>query len=171
MTERMRDAAFAANIDQSWTGAVGGYYGGPKAFHVWSPGDWKKFEANRKLPIWVAGLDGQGEAKTAIHALAALGVPTRVYTAVDMENRVDGSYVADFGQAMQAAGYKVWVYGSASSVFSNPHLNGYWVAEYAGKGPFMYNHRHVRATQYASGPEYDSSTVRDWTYNSGPWWV
>jgi hypothetical protein len=45
------------------------------------------------------------------------------------------------------------------------------VAEFAEKGPFMYNHRHVRATQYASGPEYDSSTVRDWTYNSGPWWV
>ena len=171
MTERMRDAAFAANIDQSWTGAVGGYYGGPKAFHVWSPGDWKKFEANRKLPIWVAGPDGEGEATAAIRALRALGVPTGVYTAVDMENRVDGSYVADFGQAMQAAGYKVWVYGSASSVFSNPRLNGYWVAEFAEKGPFMYNHRHVRATQYASGPEYDSSTVRDWTYNSGPWWV
>jgi len=29
----------------------------------------------------------------------------------------------------------------------------------------------VRATQYATGPKYDSSTVRDWTYNLGTWWV
>jgi hypothetical protein len=35
----------------------------------------------------------------------------------------------------------------------------------------MYDHRHVRATQYAEGQDYDSSTVRDWTYNSGTWWV
>lgn len=32
MRELMRDAAFATNISQSWTGAVGGYYGGPNAF-------------------------------------------------------------------------------------------------------------------------------------------
>ena len=57
-----------------------------------------------------------------------------------------------------------------SSVFSIPRLNGYWVADYAGIGPFMYDHRHVRATQYATGPDYDSSTVRDWTYNFGTWW-
>ena len=171
MNERMRDSAFAANIDQSWTGAVGGYYGGTGAYNVWSSGDWKRFEGNRKLPIWVAGLDGSGEGKQAVRALRSLAVPTGVYTAVDMENRVDKTYVEHFGQALQAAGYKVWVYGSSSSVFSNPRLNGYWVADYAGKGPFMYNHAHVRATQYAAGTQYDSSTVRDWTFQFGPWWV
>ncbi len=171
MNERMRDAAFAATIDTSWTGAVGGYYGGPAAYNVWAPGDWKLFHGNRKLPIWVAGLDGSGEGKTAIHALRALGVPTGVYTVVDMENRVDKTYAENFGQTLQAAGYKVWVYGSSSSVFANPRLNGYWVADYAGTGAFMYNHAHVRATQYATGANYDSSTVRDWTYDFGPWWV
>jgi hypothetical protein len=171
MNERMRDSAFATNIGQAWNGAVAGYYGGPNAFNIWSPGDWKQFAGNRKLPIWVAGLDGTGEGKTAIHALRALGVPAGAYTAVDMENRVDKTYVDNFGHTVQAAGYKVWVYGSASSVFSNPRLNGYWVADYAGKGPFMYNHAHVRATQYATGTEYDSSTVRDWTYQFGPWWA
>ena len=98
-------------------------------------------------------------------------MPTRVYTVIDMEGRVDKTYVESFGQALQAAGYKVWVYGQASTVFGNPRLNGYWVADYANRGPFMYNHMHVRATQYAEGQNFDSSTVRDWTYNSGPWWV
>lgn len=171
MNERMRDAAFSSNIDQSWSGAVAGYYGGPAAYNVWSPGDWKQFQGNRKLPIWVAGLDGEGEGKSAIHALRALGVPPGVYTVIDMENRVDKSYVMNFGNTVQAAGYKVWVYGSASSVFSNPNLNGYWVADYAGKGAFMYGHPQVRATQYATGQQYDSSTVRDWTYLFGKWWV
>ena len=171
MNERMRDSAFATNIDQAWTGAVGGYYGGPNAFNVWSPGNWRRFQPNRKLPIWVAGLDGHGEGKRAIEALQALGVPKYVYTAVDMENRVDQTYVEHFGETLQGAGYKIFVYGSASSVFSNPRLNGYWVADFAGKGPFMYDNRHVRATQYATGPDYDSSTVRDWTYDFGTWWV
>ena len=171
MNERMRDAAFAANIDTSWSGAVGGYYGGPDAYHVWTAGDWKRFGGNRKLPIWVGGLAGAVEAKDAVTVLHDLGVPTRVYTALDMEGRVDKTYVANFGQVLQEAGYKVWVYGQASTVFENPRLNGYWVADWAGQGPFMYNHPHVRATQYAEGANYDSSTVRDWTYNSGPWWV
>ena len=171
MDERMRDSAFAANINPSWTGAVGGYYGGPDAYNVWASRDWTPFHRNRKLPIWVGGQDGPGEAKQAIAALRDLRVPKRVYTVLDMEDRVDDLYVNHFGQALQAAGYKVWVYGQASSVFGNPRLNGYWVADYADKGAFMYDHRHVRATQYAQGQNYDSSTVRDWTYNSGPWWV
>jgi hypothetical protein len=171
MNERMRDSAFATNIDQAWNGAVGGYYGGPNAFNVWSSEDWKRFRPNRKLPIWVAGQNGQDEGKHAVEALHALGVPRRVYTAVDMESRVDKTYVEHFGETLQAAGYKVFVYGSVSSVFDNPRINGYWVADYADKGPFMYDHRHVRATQYATGPKYDSSTVRDWTYNFGTWWV
>ena len=171
MDERMRDSAFAANINPGWHGAVGGYYGGPNAFNVWAPGEWTQFHRNRKLPIWVGGTDGPGEAEQAIKALRDLGVPTRVYTALDMEGRVDDLYVNNFGLALQEAGYKVWVYGQASTVFGNPRLNGYWVADFADQGPFMYNHRHVRATQFAEGPDYDSSTVRDWTFNSGPWWV
>jgi hypothetical protein len=35
----------------------------------------------------------------------------------------------------------------------------------------MYDHPHVRATQYARGQNHDSSTVRDWTFNFGRWWV
>jgi hypothetical protein len=171
MNERMRDAAIANGIGEAWNGAVAGYYGGPGAYHVWAPGDWKQFPVNRKLPIWVAGQNGSEEGPAAAEALRALGVPAHVYTVVDMETRVDKTYVASFGAALQAAGYKVWVYGSASTVFGNPRLNGYWVADYTGAGPFMYGQSHVRATQYARGQNYDSSTVRDWTFNFGRWWV
>lgn len=174
MDEKMRDAAFAANIDSSpWSGAVAGYYGGPEAYHQWSVSDWERFRGLRKLPIWVGGLDGAGEAVKAVQALKALGVPKGVYTALDMETRHDETYVSGFGRVLNAAGYKVWVYGSAGTVFANPELQGYWVACYAGIGPFMYKGpkgQLVRATQYQAGTGFDSSTVKWYTYWRGSWW-
>src|SRR5262249_10252534 len=137
MDERMRDSAFATNIDQTWHRAVGGYYGGPNAFNVWSSEDWKRFRPNRKLPIWVAGLNGHDEGQHAVSALQARGVPRRLYGAVDRENGGDKTYLEPFGETLQGAGYKISVHGSAWSVSSNPRLNGYWVADFAGKGPFM----------------------------------
>src|SRR5215470_3606956 len=101
MNERMRDAAFAVDISQSWSGAVAGYYGGPNAFNVWAPESWALFGSNRKLPIWVAGLDGSGEGANAVSALRALRVPTPAYTAVDMESRVDKTYLDNFGNVLQ----------------------------------------------------------------------
>jgi hypothetical protein len=172
-TEHMRDAAFAANIDDGWPGAVAGYYGGPGEYHQWSPLDWKRFRRNRKLPIWVAGQgdkNGTVDGRQAVAALRALGVPPHCYTALDMELMVDKTYVEHFGEALWDAHYKVWVYGSASTIFSNPPLNGWWVASYAGIGPFMYDHPDVRATQYAKGDAYDSSSVKPWTYDDGTWW-
>jgi hypothetical protein len=38
------------------------------------------------------------------------------------------------------------------------------VADYAGKGPFMYQHKMVKATQYDNGPNYDSSLIKYWQY-------
>lgn len=175
MRERMRDSEFAANIGMPFRRAIAGYYGGPREAHQWGPAEWKRFPRNRKLPIWVGGFDGQAEGHEAVKALRALGVPRGTYTALDMETRVDRTYVEHFGEVVRAAGYKVFVYGSAATVFRNPHLNGYWVADYAGRGPFMYNHKHVRMTQYAdpnsgSGGDWDSSTVKLWTYHFGRWW-
>lgn len=170
MNERMRDAAFSVNISTPWNRVVAGYYGGPNAYNVWTADDWQRWGPNRKLPIWVGGLGGRTEGQDAVAALEALGVPKRVYTVVDMEGRVDKTYVTHFGEVLNAAGYKVWVYGSASTVFSNPSLNGYWVADYAGIGPFLFSHSRVRATQYQPGDFYDSSTVKDYTYHFGRWW-
>lgn len=174
--ERLRDAAYAGNIDPAtWDHAVAGYYGGPQAFHVWSPGDWARFAGHKKLPIWVAGLNGAEEGAAAVAALKALRVPRGVWTVVDMEARADRTYVEAFGQALHAARYKVWVYGSAATVFGNPALDGYWVADYAGRGPFMYSPpagQEVRATQYASGTMYDSSAVKDFTFHERTrWWI
>ena len=65
---------------------------------------------------------------------------------------------------MRWAGFYVWVYGSASTVFGNPECDGYWVADYAGRGPFMYPHKMVKATQYDNGTNYDSSLVKYWQF-------
>jgi hypothetical protein len=173
MDERLRDAAYATSIDPAdWDRAVAGYYGGPDAYHVWARSDWARFPRNRKLPIWVAGMNGGDEGAAAAQALRELGVPRRVYTAVDMETRVDKTYLEAFGAVLGNAGYKVWVYGSASTVFANPPLDGYWVADYAGRGPFMYQRdgAEIRATQYQAGDLFDSSTVEEWTYDFGRWW-
>jgi hypothetical protein len=142
---------------------VAGYIGGPNAYNVWSHGDWKPYSGNRKLPIWVAGDNGADEAGACIDALKSLGVPTGVPVVADMEARVDKTYLEHFGAALGQAGYKTWVYGSASTVFSNPQLNGYWVADYTGTA-FMYSHGGVRATQWQGGVDFDSSTIKWYQY-------
>jgi hypothetical protein len=167
LLRKMRDAAYAQN-DPSWSRAVAGYYGGPNAYHVWSPGDWKRFPKSKKLPIWVGGMNGTIDGHNAVAALRALKVPKGVYTAADMEMRVDKTYLEHFGDILHAAGYKVFVYGSASTVFGNPKLDGYWVADYVGTAPYMYPG--ARLTQYMSGPDYDTSAVKWWTYYFGSWW-
>jgi len=50
-----------------------------------------------------------------------------------------------------------------------PPADGYWVADWAGMGPFMYRHQYVKATQYACGTNYDSSLVKHWQYDWRPW--
>ena len=161
---RMADAAFAANIPPGFQIAAG-YYGGPDAYHVWPTSDWGRFPGFR-LPIWVGGLDGKGEAADAAVVLSGLGVPPGSITVLDMEARKDITYVEAFGAAMKTAGYKTWVYGSAGAVFRNPPLNGYWVADYGLSAEQMMSVLelpHVRAVQYASYPAFDPSLVKPWT--------
>ena len=177
-SERLRDAAYATSINPAtWDHAVAGYYGGPGAFRIWAREDWHRFHGRKKLPIWVAAQgnkNGTEDGHAAVAALAALGVPAHVYTVLDMETMADKTYVEAFGEVLHRAGYKVWVYGSAATVFENPGLDGYWVADYAGIGPFMYERKgaEVRATQYQAGEEFDSSAVKDFTFHDRPrWWI
>ena len=159
----MADAAYASAIPPGFQVAAG-YYGGPNAYHVWPDADWARFPGMR-LPIWVGGSDGAGEGVQAVLALQRLRVPEGAITVLDMETRIDKTYAEAFGDEL--ANYKVWVYGSASTVFSNPELNGYWVADYVGQ-PFMHPAVGVRATQYAAGlpgaggGSYDASLVKPW---------
>jgi len=120
--------------------AVAGYIGGDTP-HVWTDAEWKRFDGLHKLPIWVrsnpADVDGEVEAFGALRRLYQLRVPREITVAIDLETAVNDSYVRKFHSVMRWAGYFVWVYGSASTVFENPVAEGYWVADYAGKGPFM----------------------------------
>src|SRR5215831_18161006 len=125
----MGDAAFAANLDGTSFDIVAGYYGGPNAFHRWPVADWDRFPGYR-LPIWVGGQNGLGEGSQAVASLEALRVPHGSVTVLDMEGRKDITYVNSFGHTVREGGYKVWVYGSASTIGLNPPLNGYWVADY-----------------------------------------
>lgn len=157
----MGDAAFAPGLFGTHFDAVAGYLSSGHEVNPWSVEDWQGV-VGPKLPIWVAGFNGKMDAESCLNGVWTIGATKGCYVAVDMEARVDETYVAAFGAIMQHEGYKVLVYGSASTVFNHPQLNGYWVADYAGIGPFMYNHPGVRATQYQPGPNYDSSTVRPW---------
>ena len=171
---RMADAAFAVNIPPGFDVAAG-YYGGPAAYHVWPVVDWERFPGPR-LPIWVAGTDAAAEAVQAIRALQELKVPLGSFTVVDMETRAgraDVDYVYGFGGALRAAGYRVWTYGSASTVFKLPPLNGYWVADYTSDMSLidqLLQTGHVRAVQYQAdvAPGYDVSLVKQWT-EGGMW--
>jgi hypothetical protein len=161
------DAAFAANLDGTAFAGVGGYYGGPLAFHVWAPADWQRFPGFRE-PIWVAGNPGNGPAEgaAAVAALRKLRVPLGVRTAVDIEARHNAEYVANFGTVLQAAGYLVEVYGSESTVGRVPPLNGYWVADFTSDMTLIrqiLREPHVRAVQYQAGPLYDTSLRKPWT--------
>lgn len=157
----MGDAAFAANLDGTKFDAVGGYLPSPNAFHAWATGEWEAIPGY-KLPIWVGGFAGMREGEQCLTELENLHVPAGKVVALDLEGRIDITYVSAFGAILQHHGYKVWPYGSADTLFENPQLNGYWVADYAGIGQFMYAHPGTRATQWTDGAKYDQSTVKPW---------
>jgi hypothetical protein len=156
----MGDAAFATNLYGTKFDIAAGYLASGFQYHSWSAADWKS-APGMKLPIWVGGSNGVGEAQSCLYQLRNLGVPAGSVFALDMEMRISSNYVSSFGAVMQHEGYKVWVYGSASTVFGNPQLNGYWVADYIYT-PFMHSHMGTRATQWTDGPKFDQSTVKAW---------
>jgi hypothetical protein len=149
---------------------VFGYIGG-NALHVWTKEEWSRFDGKKKVPIWVK--DGQSAAEQShgcLSALRNLHVPKGSPVALDMETIVDPAFTRAFGNALANAGYRLWTYGSAGYVFKNPSHNGYWVADYRGTGPFMYQHKDVRATQYVPNVPYentevDLSTIKAWQYH------
>lgn len=171
---KMADAAYAADITPGFQIAAG-YYGGPGAFHVWSPSDWGRFPGFR-LPIWVPSQgpkDGDVDGLEAGGLLMDLRVPDGSYTVVDMEGMKDRTYVTKFAAKLKDFGYRLWVYGERSTVFGNPAANGYWVADYGittAEGVGLLETPHVRAWQYRANiaPGYDASLVKEWT-EGGMW--
>jgi hypothetical protein len=170
---RMDDAAYAQDLTGQYEVAAG-YYGGPDAYHVWAPADWQLIHGYA-LPIWVAGENGTIEGRHAVGALKALSVPHGAYTVVDMESRIDRTYVESFYDQIRAAGYRLWVYGSRDSVYNHPVCNGYWVAAYGLRPPqvmTLLGRAEVRAVQYEPDipPGYDASLIRAWTAQPSSMW-
>lgn len=169
---KMFDASVPPTSAPGGYRAVAGYIGGDTP-HVWTEAEWKRFGRLHKLPIWVrsdpADVDPETDAFGALQRLYQLRVPRGITVVIDLETAVNVSYVRRFHSVLRWAGFYVWVYGSASTVFGNPVAEGYWVSDYAGKGPFMYPHRYVKATQYDNGPHYDSSLVKRWQYDWRLW--
>ena len=164
----MADAAYAANIPPGYDIAAG-YLDSPEAFAPWIPQDWRRYPGY-KLPIWVhePGSDGTQAARETLSQLGTLGVPPGSIVALDMETRVDRTFVAKFYDELgrPGAGFRTWVYGSQAFVGSNPPCNGYWVADYTGDMhvvDWLLGQPHVRAVQWASNAGYDASLVKQWT--------
>lgn len=152
--------------------AAAGYIGGDTP-HVWTELEWTRLGRMPKLPIFVRSDPGAASAITdAVDALCMcyhLRIPRGTPIVLDLEMAVNAAYVTVFGRVVHWFGYRVWPYGSASTIFRNPPLDGYWVADYRGIGPFMHSGRNVRATQYEAGGLYDSSLIKYWSWAHRLW--
>lgn len=146
-TSLVQDAAFPAGASLQPGAVVSAGYIGGDALHVWSTADWAQWATQYRVPIWVrsnpGSVDATTDAAACLNALTALGAP---------------------------APYLVAVYGSTSTLFSNPAGDGYWVADPTG-AQHMYNHANVIATQYLFAGTYDLSeidqSVPTWDVSTG----
>ena len=158
------------------------------AFYIggWTPHVWTQTQIDRQtaywmMPIWVynpntpGSTQGHTDGQAIVAALHALGVPTDVRVAIDMEGSVDEPYIAALRYVIGPAGYHVMIYGGPTTVFNNWPQNpagpggGWWIADWRS-APYMYNHAGVWATQWTNPlnpPSWDQSTTVDLTHL---WW-
>lgn len=113
------------------------------------------------LPLWVRSDPtptlGATDAAGMVAWLRRNGAPAGTATALDIETAVTPAYVNAYGGFMHAAGYKVLVYGSRSTLFRNPALDGYFSAH---PGATSLDPACV-ATQYLYAASYDLSWITD----------
>lgn len=131
------------------------FYAGGNTPHVWTAAQIARQQLRFAVPVWVygPGASGTADGQDAAAALRALGIPAGTAVRLDMETGVDTGYCRQFRAAVDAAGYWFGPYGSASSVFGNPHGGaGWWVADWTGH-PHEYPHDHVWGTQYADAAQ------------------
>jgi len=154
------DAAWAPGSPPNGDQVVMGYGGGDTP-HVWSLADWNSQPARFRLPIWTrdnpAGRDGAAEARAFLAYLDSVGAPRGILTVLDYETAVDAVFVASFDGVMVAAGDKVALYGSKSTLFQNPKPSGgYFPADLTGS-PHLY--AGTLLTQYAFEQAWDDDTI------------
>jgi len=109
------------------------FYGGGDTPHVWTTAEIAAQPARYRLPIFVrsnpAGANPTADAEAFWSWLRALGCPLGSATVLDLETAINPAYVTAFGNAMHFGGYRVLPYGSTSTLFQNPVLDGYWAAK------------------------------------------
>jgi len=173
----------AGFVMPSWADTVQGYIGERVPIrtptpHIWTKAQWSDFTGKKKYPMFVgtpavgnAG-DPVTEAFECMENLYQIGCSPGFVVGLDMETAVSPSYVTSFYNVLHAFGYRVWVYGSASSVFKNPVCNGYDVADWTNT-PHYAAGSSVRATQYAnaamSGIGADLRIIRPWQWRTHLW--
>jgi hypothetical protein len=132
---QMFDAAFPPANPFPGCHAVAGYIGGNTP-HVWTLEEWQRFGRLRQLPIWVASpSEGPGtQAMNAAAAAISLGwrphLEHRRAIVLDMETSTDAAFVTAFADELHHDGFSCWPYGSASTIYSDPSADGYWVADW-----------------------------------------
>ena len=142
--QRMFDASTPPAEPYPGCAAVAGYIGGNTP-HVWTLAEWQRFGELRQLPIWVYGqgsTSAVGEGFTAADRAVKLGwkpdlpagtLKHRRVIVLDMETDIDAPFVRGFAAEVHRQGFGCWVYGSKATVYSDPHVDGYWVALWDGK--------------------------------------
>jgi hypothetical protein len=128
-----QDAAYPAGTPQPGVIVTAGYIGGD-ALNVWTSADWAQWGTRYRVPIWVrsdpTSVDPTADGDACVAALTALGAP---------------------------APYLVLPYGSTSTLFQNPQIDGYWPAAYGAAE--LWNAPGVVATQYLAAATYDLSVI------------
>jgi len=133
------------------------YIGGSNAAHTWTDGQIRSLTERYRLPIWVpdyANPTPQMDAAAVIGWLEAHSWPMSKAVMLDMETRVDVALVNEFGDLLQAAGYRTIPYGSLSAIFRNPRRSGYAVADWDGVASLEPG---AIIKQYTARPGYDLS--------------
>lgn len=174
MSILMVDASHPGSFLPKGTKVIAGYIGG-RTPHIWTNAEWNRYKGLKRLPIWVySGAGGVQDAFACLQAIFSLGIPRNSRIVLDMETwggPSNRAAVLAFGSVLRYFGYKVWVYGSASTILKLPALDGYWVADWTNE-PHMYIGPLVRATQYRSSTVWDYSLVKGWIYqwSRTVWW-
>jgi hypothetical protein len=180
---RGADAAYPGAALPAGTRILAGYVGipgrgnaSPDTPNIWSAGEWNHYaEADptlRLLPIYVHNYaDGQPEADAANAVAAAAGLgfspglkgEAERLIIIDVETLIDYPYFLRMGEAIQRAGFRVGIYGSASTVRSNPRFSGYWIAGWGTRPPTALN-SDVLGWQWKPGPPWDLSVFSQDAY-------
>lgn len=165
--QNMFDAAFPPAQAPPGFHAVAGYIGGVTP-HVWTGAEWSRFSHLHRLPIFVPGQAIGGHDSAPVDAglimerIYDLKIPRGAPIVLDMETHADKPFDIEVADHLHFFGYKVWIYGSRTTIINNPPCDGEWVADYTHV-PHMVPGANVKATQWTdamAGKPFDQSLVR-----------